>query len=58
MMMMMMTPLNMGTEKARISYKTCLTNLRNIVTQDEIQIMSGISSNVATRRLANPERAT
>ena len=50
--------LNMGMEKSRIAYTTCSTNLRNIVTLDEIQYMSGISSSVATRRLVNPDRAT
>ena len=51
-------PLNMGMEKVRIAYKTCSTNLRNIVTLDEIQYMNGISSSVATRRLVNPDRAS
>ena len=50
--------LNMEMEKARIAYKTCSTDLSNIVTLDEIQSMSGISSSVATRRPVNPDRAT
>ena len=47
-----------GDGQSEDSIHDMLNILRNIVTLDEIQYMSGISSSVATRRLVNPDRAT